>query len=77
MRDKSDLHVEVIDDEIIASLPGSRYSVTYFKPEHSPGLLAKRICDRDDPHIAMRVSEFLAAAWELANNKARKLGWIV
>ncbi len=73
----ADLHLEVIDDEIIVSLPESRYSVTYFKPEHSPGLLAKRICDRDDPHVAMRVSKFLAAAWKAANDTARELGWIV
>jgi hypothetical protein len=34
-----ELQVEVVDDEIIISLPLSRYSVTYYKPESSPGLL--------------------------------------
>jgi hypothetical protein len=73
------LKVEVHGGEIVVTLPGSIYSVTYFKPAHSPGLLAKRISDRDDPHVAMSVSEFLAAAWKVANAnaKARELGWIV
>ena len=57
------------------TLPGSHYSVTYYKPAKSPQLLAKFISDRDDPRVAMRLSEFLALAWRLANDKARELGW--
>jgi hypothetical protein len=72
-----ELYVEVIDDEIAVTLPSSRYSVTYFKPENSSGLIAKRIADKDDPNAALSVSEFLAKAWKLANDKARELGWIV
>jgi len=41
------LRVEVVDDEIIVTLPQWRYSVTYFKPERAPQLLAKNISDRD------------------------------
>jgi hypothetical protein len=51
--------------------------VTYYKLKNSPQLLAKRIADRDDPRVGMRLSEFLAGAWLLANDKARELGWIV
>ncbi|MBK5198717.1 MAG: hypothetical protein JJE37_10635 [Methyloceanibacter sp.] len=72
-----DVQLEVLDDEIVISLPGSHYSVTYYKPAKSPQLLAKRISDRDDPRVPMMVSEFLAAAWRAANDKARELGWIV
>ncbi len=71
------LHVQVVDDEIIVTLLGTDYSVTYYKPENSPGLLAKRISDSDDPRIPMRVSEFLVKAWKAANERARELGWIV
>ena len=71
------LRVEVIDDEIIVSVPRSVYTVTYFKPENSPQLIARRISDRDDPRFPMKLSEFLARAWRLANDKARELGWIV
>ena len=67
--------VQLVDDEIIVTLPGSHYSVTYYKSAKSPQLLAKFISDRDDPRVAMRLSEFLALAWRLANDKTRELGW--
>ena len=71
------LRIEVVDDEIVVSLPKSQLSVTYYKPERSPQLLAKRITEKYDPCTPMTVSEFLAKAWKLANDKARELGWIV
>lgn len=48
----AEVHVAVVDDEITVTLPESHYSVTYYKPENSPQLLAKRIADR---HDAVRV----------------------
>jgi hypothetical protein len=72
-----DLIVGVIDDEIIVNLPHSTYSVTYYKSEKSPQLLAKRISDKNDPRVPMRLSAFLVKAWKLANDKAKELGWIV
>jgi hypothetical protein len=71
------LELEVQDGDIIISLPGSNYTVTYYKPKRSPQLLAKRIAQNDDPRAAMTLSEFLVQAWRLANDKARELGWIV
>jgi hypothetical protein len=71
------LRIDVVDDEIIVSLPGTSYSVTYFKLPNSPQLLARRIADKDDPRVPFTVSEFLARAWKAANDKARELGWIV
>jgi hypothetical protein len=50
---KADLRVQVTDDEIIVTRPGSIYAVTYYKPENSPQLLAKRIADRNDARVAM------------------------
>jgi hypothetical protein len=72
---KLDCHVR--DDEIIVTLPGTIYTVTYYKPEGSPQLHARHISDRDDKRVALRLSEFLARAWQAANEKARELGWIV
>jgi hypothetical protein len=72
-----DLRVQVVDDEIIVTRPGSFYSVTYYKPDQSPQLIAKRIADRDDLRFSMTLSEFLVQAWKLANDKARELGWIL
>ena len=34
----------------------------------------KRISDRDERRVPMRLSDFLARAWKLANDKARELG---
>jgi len=68
---KADLRVQVIDDEIIVTRPGSSFAVTYYKPEDSPQLLAKRIADHDD---SMTAAEFFAQAWRLANDKAREPG---
>jgi hypothetical protein len=42
------LRVDVVDDEIIVSLPGTNYSVTYYKRANSPQLLAKNISHKDD-----------------------------
>jgi hypothetical protein len=42
---ESALHVEVVDDEIVVSLPESQYSVTYYKPKTSPQLRAKHITE--------------------------------
>ena len=71
------LRIDVVDDDIIVSLPGTTYSVTYFKRPNSPQLLAKMISDNDDLHTPVRLSEFLNRAWRRANDKARDLGWIV
>jgi hypothetical protein len=71
-----DLRLQIVDDEIIVTRPGSFYSVTYYKPERSSQLVAKRMPDRDDLRISMRLSDFLELAWRLANEKAREIGMI-
>jgi hypothetical protein len=47
----------------------SYYSVTYYKPDNSPQLLARGIADRDDLRIQMTAAKFLANAWRLANKR--------
>jgi hypothetical protein len=71
------LQVDLVDDDLIASLPETIYSITYYKPPKSLGLIARNIPDSDDPQSAIKLSEFLAGAWLAANDKARELGWIV
>jgi hypothetical protein len=71
----AELHVDVLNDDIVVSLPGSHYSVTYYKPAKSTQLVARFISDRDDPSVAMTLPEFLILAWRVANDKARELGW--
>jgi len=53
------LRIDVVDDEIVVALPGTSYSVTYYKLPNSPQLLAKRIANEDDPqcpHGAVGIS---------------------
>ena len=70
------LYVEMLHDEIIITLPGTSYSVTYFKRANSLQLLARNISQIDDLRAPMTLSDFLSRAWRVANDKARELGWI-
>src|SRR6266508_6362643 len=45
------LEVQVVNDEIVVTLPGTNYLVTYYKMIGSSGLMAKRVADTDDPRI--------------------------
>jgi hypothetical protein len=73
----ADFQADVVDDEIVISLRGTSYVVTYYKPDNSLQLLAKRLPDRIDPRARMTQATFLAQAWRLANDMARELKWIV
>ena len=69
----TELDLEVHFGKITISLPGSSYSVTYYKPKQSPQLLAKSIVGDDDPRVAMNHSEFLVAAWRLPTTRRASL----
>ena len=75
MAAEADLHVEVQGDEIIVTLPGTRYTVTYYRATPHE-LLAKSYSGQEADGAPMTKAEFLARAWRLANDKARELGWI-
>jgi hypothetical protein len=76
MIDKQRIVVEVRGAEIVVTLPGSIYSVTYYKSSMGAYLSAKSLPASDDPNGVMTSGEFLAQAWKRANAKARELGWI-
>ena len=64
------LRIEVIDNEIVVSLPKSQLSVTYYKSDKSPQLLAKRIASDDDPRAPMTIQPFtpiLLGSQQIAN----------
>jgi hypothetical protein len=69
------LRVEVEDDGIIVSLPGTNFRVIYRKPSQYPGLITYDF--RGDKDAGITLANFLARAWRIANDKARELGWIV
>ena len=73
-----DLHVEVQGDDIVVSLPGTSYVVTYYRATAFPQqLLTKSHSGRQDQNAPMTQAEFHARAWKAANAKAKELGWIV
>ena len=72
-----ELSVEVTGNEILVTLSGTSYSVTYFKPRGQLWLVGKDMVHEDDPRTAMTSAEFLAKAWKVANDTAKYLGWIV
>ena len=72
-----ELSIKVKGKELVVTLPGIDYAVTYFRRSVAFGLLAKDIANKDDPHLPQMTSaQFLSKAWKLANEKARELGWI-
>jgi hypothetical protein len=74
---ESALHVEVLDDEIVITLPGTSYAVTYYRATAFPQRLLTKSHSGGEDHDPMTQAEFHGRAWRLANDKARELGWIV
>ena len=74
---QQELRIQVVGDNIVVTLPGYSYAVTYYKPKGSSGLLMRYSITNDDLRLQMTGAEFLAEAWKRANAKARELGWIV
>jgi hypothetical protein len=70
------LRVEVQGGEIVVTASDTDYVVTYHKPANSPQLLARKFPRKEDRRVSMTLADFLTAAWKLANEKARELGWI-
>jgi hypothetical protein len=69
------LRIEVEDDGIIVTMPGTTFRVIYQKSDEHPELVAFAI--RGDKTAGISVTDFLVRAGRVANDKARELGWIV
>jgi hypothetical protein len=63
-----DMRLVVDRYDIIITQPGSDNVAVYFKPQGRPYLVAK-----DTP---VGTQQFRTRAWEMANAKARELGWV-
>ncbi len=71
------LRVTVQGSEIVVSASGTdHYVVKYQRPANSPQLLAKSFPRKEDRSVSMTLADFLTAAYKLANDRARELGWI-
>jgi hypothetical protein len=66
--------VEMIDDQIIVTMPGTLFIAAYRKREGMGALVGSFV--RDDRHAGIPRSEFVARSWRLALAKAKQLGWI-
>jgi hypothetical protein len=77
MSDLGDLYVEVRGGEIIVTLPHSTYIATYCKRTDSPHLTMAHLSPENDPRATLTLAEFVGRSWQAANDKARKVGWIV
>jgi hypothetical protein len=63
--------------DIMVTLPGTRYAVTYCKPTNSRQLQGKHFPEHVDQRSPISQAAFVGKAWKLATDKARELGWIV
>jgi hypothetical protein len=68
------LVVEMIGDQIVVTMPGTRFLAAYRKRERAAALAASFL--QDDRHAPLPRAEFVARSWRLALAKARELGWI-
>ena len=66
-----DLHVEVEGDDIMVTLPGTSYAVTYYKPANFPQLHGRHLPEQVDRRSPISQAAFVGKAWKLANAKAR------
>jgi hypothetical protein len=71
MAESASLIVEMIDDQIVVTMPGTYLLAAYRKSENAASLVARFIQDAAIPR-----SEFVARSWKLALAKAKQLGWI-
>jgi hypothetical protein len=75
MSNQSELHVDVEEDEIVVTKPGTRFLLAYRKSVDRPQLVMTR--SGMGPATAPGMNELRAQAWQAAVDKARELGWIV
>ena len=63
-------------NDIVVTLQGTSYAVTYFKRRGSPGLFAKDIVSlhKNDTRIPMTSAAFLASAWTPTTRRASLAG---
>lgn len=69
------IKIDLVGDEIVVTLPGTRFKIIYQRSSEV-GIVAKSDWMPDDQDAPITVHEFRAVAWKSANDMARELGWI-
>ena len=77
MMENANLSVEVRDQDIVITMPGTSLRVVYRKPHRGSQLVTRLDYFQDQQKGPITRAEFLAKASKLANHKARELGGIV
>ena len=74
---RSKITVEVLDDEIRVTMPGTGFNIVYERTKDNQ-LIASYFSGRRVRGEENKVSfpRFLSLAWAAANEKAREIGWI-
>ena len=75
MHDKR-VDVNIGDDCIIVTIPGSSFRTAFFKSQTEPKLIQSSLILLDEEWPLSR-DEFEKLAWEAASAKAQELGWVV
>ena len=70
--DNLKFRVDAADSDVVVTLDGTRLIVKYCRTDTGLKLFHVRGDDRAPIHDM----HFLARAWQLANTKAKELGWI-
>jgi hypothetical protein len=75
---RSKIAVDVLDDEILVTMPGTSFSIIYQRTKDNQ-LIASHFSGRkvQDERNKMSFPRFLSLAWTAANEKAREIGWII
>ena len=76
MTDNCDLCVEVRDQGLVATMPGTSLRIVYRKPRWGSQLVARLDYFQDQQKGPITRAEFLARPLKAASDKARELGWI-
>ena len=70
----ADLNVEVLENGLRVTEPGTHFAVTYLRNPASQSLECHELLAL--PEIDSSEASFLAAAWKAAFAKAKDLGWL-
>lgn len=70
----SDISVEVLDNGLRVSRPGTSYALTFLRNAQSRMLEASELLVA--PDISGQEASFAAEAWKAAYSEAKALGWL-
>ena len=74
MAENLKFRIEADDEDVTVTLDGTRYMVRYCRADNQAGL--RLFHSRGDANAPIHDIHFLARAWQLANTKAKELGWV-